>query len=123
MKILKWLLGIFVLIIILFALTILIGTIGVLKDGKTDKLKDQSVLTKAEYGAEYPYTIDKLAIHCENQAIWLEDNSLNKYALNGIAYNKFNGRGDFKGYTTKISIKNAQTKETDIIEKALKLCN
>ena len=43
-----------------------------------------------------------MTLKCENQAVWVEDKSLIKYALNGLAFSKFQGQKDFKGYMTEI---------------------
>lgn len=66
------------------------------------EVNDKSYITKEKYGEDYPFTIDNLTLKCEDDAVWVEDSALNKYALNGLADSKFRGRGDYKGYTTSI---------------------
>ncbi len=81
---------------------------------------DKSILTIEKYGEEYPFTIDNLTLKCENQAVWVEDKALNKYALNGLADGKFQGRGDYKGYTTSILLPNKT--DNEILNLGFTLC-
>lgn len=80
-----------------------------------------ALISIAKYGKDYPYTIDNLTLKCENDAVWVEDSALNKYALNGLANNKFQGRSDYKGYTN-IILKQGKS-DSDILSKGLELCN
>ena len=67
-------------------------------------------ITVEKYGEAYPFTIDNLKLKCENDAVWVEDEALNKYALNGLADKLLSGRGDYKGYTTSIEKPNPNIK-------------
>lgn len=82
--------------------------------------EDPALISVAKYGENYPYTIDNLKLKCENDAVWVEDSALNKYALNGLANGKFQGRGDYKGYTNGILKENKN--EADILSKGLEFC-
>lgn len=123
-RFLKWFLGTIVVIITLFLLILIIGIIGATKDGymnsENTTQEDSSLISTAKYGETYPYTIDNLKLKCENDAVWLEDSALNKYALNGLANGKLQGRGDYKGYTNSILKENKS--EADILSKALEFC-
>lgn len=65
-------------------------------------------ITEREYGKAYPYTIDNVVIKIADRypnAVYIEDESGNKYAVNGNAHVYFtniNKDPKYKGYTTKI---------------------
>lgn len=123
-RFLKWFLGTIAVIIALFLLILIIGIIGATKDGymaeQNNSVEDPALISVAKYGKDYPYTIDNLKLKCENDAVWVEDSALNKYALNGLANGKFQGRGDYKGYTNNILKENKN--EADILSKGLEFC-
>lgn len=84
-------------------------------------------ITKEKYGEDYPFTIDNLTLKCENDAVWVEDAALNKYALNGLANTRFQGRGDYKGYTTSIEKPNPDIPGTTLgdggmLSKGMEFC-
>lgn len=124
-KFIKWFLGTIAVIIGLFLLILIIAVIGASKDdyinGENLPKEDLALISIAKYGKDYPYTIDNLTLKCENDAVWVEDSALNKYALNGLANNKFQGRSDYKGYTN-IILKQGKS-DSDILSKGLELCN
>ncbi len=106
-----------------FILCSIIGLTGALNQENitVQNIEDNSILTKEKYGEEYPYTIDNLRLKCENYAVWVEDSALNKYALNGLADAKFQGRRDYKGYTTEIQDK-TKTPDGNFLDLGFKLC-
>ncbi len=65
-------------------------------------------ISEKEYGKDYPYTIDNVDIKVADRypsAVYIEDESGNKYAVNGNAHVYFtniNKDPKYKGYTTKI---------------------
>lgn len=128
---LKWFLGTLVVIVGLFILFFIVGIIGMTlfpnNTSSTPNIDDPTKISIAKYGDSYPFTIDNLTLKCENDAVWVEDKALNKYALNGLAYNKLNGRGDFKGYSTIIEKPNPDLPGTtfgpgDMLSRGLELC-
>ena len=81
-------------------------------------------ITQKEYGEYYPYTIDNLKLKCSGQAVWVEDDSGNKYAVNGMAYAELSQKGDekLKGYTTAISKNKPAVHDDLILNKGLEIC-
>ncbi len=39
---------------------------------------------RADYGSSWPFTVTRVTLHCENNAVWVEAHA-QKYGLNGIA--------------------------------------
>ena len=39
---------------------------------------------RSDYGSRWPFTVDSVTLHCENDAVWVETGG-QKYALNGWA--------------------------------------
>jgi len=88
---------------------------------------DPSEISISKYGDEYPFTIDNLKLKCESGAVWVEDGAKNKWALNGLADGKFQGKGDYKGYTAAIEKPNPDMPGTTLgygsmLSIGLKLC-
>ena len=113
-QILKWVLIIFVIFIVMAI--IMMFTF----DGSSDINYNPALITISQYGEDYPYTIDNLTLKCDNQAVWVEDTALNKYALNGLAYSKLQTLPDFKGYSAEILIKGKS--DFNFINKGLEFC-
>ena len=40
---------------------------------------------RADYGDDWPFTVDSVTLHCENDAVWVEAYGKLKYGLNGTA--------------------------------------
>lgn len=65
-------------------------------------------IKEKEYGTSYPYTIDNVSINVAKDypnAVYIEDESGNKYAVNGnahIYFTKIKTDPQYKGYTTEI---------------------
>ena len=120
----------------LFVFIAIIGIIScALDNGFSDEIESipENLINKAKYGEKYPYTIDNLELKCEDNAVWVEDSSGNKYAINGLAYIRFTQLGEesFKGYTkdilktnTKISTSKQTVKYDDamFLDLGLQLC-
>lgn len=130
-RFLKWFLGTIAVIIVLFLLILIIGIIGASKGGymteQNNVAEDPALISIAKYGEAYPFTIDNLRLKCEDGAVWVEDEALNKYALNGLANGKFQGRGDYKGYTTSIEKPNPDIPNTTLgdggmLSKGMEFC-
>lgn len=104
-----------VLVAIIFMLVLIVIMLfvdnGSISASTTD---NPSKITVEKYGEKYPFTIDNLVLKCENEAVWVEDDALNKYALNSLADRKFSGRDDYKGYTTSIEKPNPDTPGTTL---------
>lgn len=63
----------------------------------------ENLLSVAKYGEKYPYTIDNLELKCSPvDAVWVEAQNGDIYALNGLAMNKFNKDPRYKGNTKQI---------------------
>lgn len=63
----------------------------------------ENLLSVAKYGEKYPYTIDNLELKCSPvDAVWVETQNGDKYALNGLAANKLNNDPQYKGNTNLI---------------------
>lgn len=65
-------------------------------------------INEKEYGTDYPYTIDNVNVLVAKgypNAVYVEDESGNKYAVNGNAhvyFTKIKTDPQYKGYTTEI---------------------
>lgn len=119
---LKWFLITIAVVVSCFFIILFIGIVGMLLDKSNTTLQDTNIITQKQYGENYPYVIDKLKLNCSNNAVWLEDDLGNIYALNGIANNKFLNDPKFKGYTTKISKNKPYVDDALILNKGLSLC-
>ncbi len=121
----KWLLGTIGIFAGLFILILIIGLIGATSDGAFDdsnSASDPSILTKEKFGENYPYTIDNLKLKCENNAVWVEDSTGNKYAVNGLAFSNLSNDPKFKGYTTEISKTAPLVEDSKILDLGFTLC-
>lgn len=82
--------------------------------------KNPNLLTVEKYGESYPYTIDNMELKCSLSAVWVETQSGEKYALNGLAINLLKDDPLFKGDTKQI-LKPNKT-DIDILQKGFN-CN
>ena len=79
-----------------------------------------NLLTVAKYGEKYPYAIDNLELKCSVDAVWVETQAGDKYALNGLAINKLNKDSQYKGDTNQI-LKNGFS-DVDFMFKGFDIC-
>ncbi len=88
--------------------------------------KDPNIISANSMGENYPYTIDNVRIQCAanySNAVYIEDESGNKYALNGNAHQYFmqiKPDKNYKGYTNDI-LKDGKS-DAQILKRGLNLC-
>lgn len=88
--------------------------------------KDPNIISIYSMGKNYPYTVDNVRIQCAADypaAIYIEDKSGNKYAVNGSAnqyLTKIVPDKKYKGYTSEI-LKNNMT-DAEVLQMGLKIC-
>lgn len=88
--------------------------------------KDPNIISVADMGDNYPYTVDNVRIQCAANypnAVYIVDKLKNKYALNGNAHQYFTQikpDENFKGYTNDI-LKDGKT-DAQILLMGLKIC-
>lgn len=88
--------------------------------------KDPNFISVADLGENYPYTVDKVRIQCAanySNAVYIEDESGNKYALNGNAhqyFTKIKPDKNYKGYTNDI-LKDGKS-DVQILKMGLNIC-
>lgn len=94
---------------------------------KETKAYTEYNLSEKIKGNYYPYTLENLKIKATNiypGSVWVEDESGNKYAVNGNAFtylSKIKKDNKFIGYTTDI-LKSGYTDET-VLKAGFMLCN
>lgn len=75
----------------------------------------------AKYVEKYPYTIDNLELKCSPvDAVWVETQNGDKYALNGLAMNKLGKDPQYKG-TTNLILKKEFT-DVEFLTKGFDIC-
>lgn len=111
----------FITIAVVFAiLFVVILSIAINEDNKKID-KNPQILTIEKYGEEYPYTIDNLELKCSPvDAVWVETKEGDKYALNGLAMNKFSKDPSYKGTTNLILKPNKG--DVDFLHKGFEFC-
>lgn len=83
--------------------------------------KPENLLSVAKYGEKYPYTIDNLELKCSPvDAVWVETQNGDKYALNGLATNKLNNDPQYKGNTNLILKKGFS--DIEFLNKGFDIC-
>lgn len=81
----------------------------------------ENLLSVAKYGEKYPYTIDNLELKCSPvDAVWVETQNGDKYALNGLATNKLNNDTQYKGNTNLILKKGFS--DIEFLNKGFDIC-
>ena len=81
----------------------------------------ENLLSVAKYGEKYPYTIDNLELKCSPvDAVWVETQNGDKYALNGLATNKLNNDPQYKGNTNLILKKGFS--DIEFLNKGFDIC-